>query len=388
LAPRVLVTGVSGFLGAHCAQQLLAAGYRVRGTVRSLKDERKVAHVRALKSPDGSGVELVEADLLSAACWVAAVSGCEYVLHVASPFPADIPKRAEDIIAPAVEGTLHVLRAVAADPAHTVRRVVLTSSIAALFSGRDQLQKTWDQGDWGTLDDPSNKVHPYPASKVLAEQAAWKFVKEQPASSRFELATICPGLMCGPYLGGVPGTSAETTLRLLKRSMPAVPDMIFPGADVRDIARLHILAMQAPGVAGQRFIGVSFNFGARAVAQLLAAEFGPLGYRVTTRALPNWLFRILARFDSSMEAISVHIGLRPTFDVSPAQALIGQQWIGLEKSVVDQAYSLIANGVVADQSTAQALTTPDANGASQALLRSHVREVSKVKEEEPCSVSG
>jgi nucleoside-diphosphate-sugar epimerase len=376
LAPLVLVTGVSGFLGAHCARQLLAAGYRVRGTVRSLKDERKVAHLRTLQAGPAHPMELVEADLLSPETWGAAVSGCTYVLHVASPFPAGIPKDASEVIQPAVEGTLNVLRAVAADPARTVKRVVLTSSIAALFAGRDQMQKVWDEGDWGRLDDPKNHVHPYPASKLLAERAAWDFVKALPAWSSFELAVICAGLICGPYLGGVTGTSAETCARLLKREMPAVPDMIFPGVDVRDVARAHILAMTAPGAAGRRFISVSFDFSAREVSSMLAEEFGPIGYRVTTTPLPNWLLRILALFDSSLAAILVHIGLRPRFDISPAEKVLGMRtWRGVRESCLDQAYSLIALGIVPDRSAGNALTRTESTGSSVARERSKVTKV-------------
>jgi nucleoside-diphosphate-sugar epimerase len=293
------------------------------------------------------------------------------VLHVASPFPASIPKDADDVIRPAVDGTLNVLRAIANDPAHTVKRVVLTSSIAALFCGRDQMQKVWNEGDWGKLDDPKNPVHPYPASKLLAERAAWDFVAALPTRQRFELSVICPGLMSGPYLGGTPGTSAETTMRLLKRQMPAVPNMIFPGVDVRDVAKMHIRAMTAPQAVGQRFIGVSFDFAAREVAQMLSREFEPLGYRVPTAPLPNWLLRILAIFDSSLEAIQVHIGMRPIFDISPAEMQLGMsQWIGIQQSCVEQAYSLIANGDVPDKSQDKMLTKVSANGTCLAQDRS------------------
>jgi nucleoside-diphosphate-sugar epimerase len=370
-APLVLVTGVSGFLGAHCAQQLLAAGYRVRGTVRSLNDERKIDHVRTLHTSAENLLELVEADLLLPDSWGPAVAGCTYVLHVASPFPASIPKDADDIIKPAVDGTLNVLRAIANDPARSVKRVVLTSSIAALFAGRDQMQKVWNESDWGKLDDPKYPVHPYPASKLLAERAAWDFVAALPTERRFELAVICAGLMCGPYLGGVPGTSAETTVRLLRRRMPAVPNMIFPGVDVRDIAKMHMLAMTSAGAIGKRFIGVSFDFAAREVAQILSQEFGPLGYRVTTAHLPNWLLRILALFDSSLQAIQVHIGLRPRFDVSPAESVLGmRRWIGVKESCIEQAYSLIANGEVPDKSQGRVLTSSHTKANCHARERS------------------
>jgi nucleoside-diphosphate-sugar epimerase len=370
-SPLVLVTGVSGFVGAHCAQQLLDAGYRVRGTVRSLKDDRKIAHIRTIKSDSGNFIELVQADLLLPETWIGAVAGCTYVLHVASPFPAAIPKDRDDIIRPAVDGTLNVLRAIATDSAHTVKRVILTSSIAALFCGRNQMQKVWNERDWGQLDDPKNPVHPYPASKLLAERAAWDYVKTLPPEQSFEMSVICPGLICGPYLGGVPGTSAETILRLLKRQMPAVPNMIFPGVDVRDVAKMHVRAMTAQQALGQRYIGVSFDFAAQEVAQILSREFEPLGYRVTTTPMPNWLLNVLALFDSSLSAIKVHIGLRPRFDISPAEAKLGMnQWIGVEQSCIEQAYSLIVNRNVPDNSKGRILTEMSANGISIAQQRS------------------
>jgi nucleoside-diphosphate-sugar epimerase len=370
-SPIVLVTGITGFLGAHCAKQLLSAGYRVRGTVRSLRDEKKNAHILALQSGSKNSLELVEADLLRTECWSAAVAGCTYILHVASPFPASIPDDPDAVIRPAVDGTLNVLRAIADDPARTVKRTVLTSSIAALFSGRDQMQKVWNDQDWGILDDTKNPVDPYPASKLLAERAAWDFVAALPADQHFELVTICAGLMCGPYLGGVPGTSAETTMRLLKRQIPAVPNVTFPGVDVRDIARMHIRAMTASEAAGQRFIGVSFDFAAREVAHMLSKEFNPFDYRVTTVPLPDWLFRIFALFDSSLEAVRMHIGVRPTFDISPAEIKLGMtKWIGLRQSCIEQAYSLIANGDVIDKSSAKSLSLKNYDGNSIVQERS------------------
>ncbi len=343
--------------------------------MRSLGDDKKVGHLRTLCPDAAFPIELVEADLLTPASWEPAVKGCSFILHVASPFPSKIPKDREILLKPALEGTLNVLRAVAADPARTVKRVVLTSSVAAIFSGRDQDEKTWGEGDWAILDDTSRPVNPYPASKALAERAAWDFVAALPADRAFELAVICPGLISGPVLGGVPGTAAETVERLLKRQMPGLPDMIFPGVDVRDAARAHILAMRAPGAAGRRFVCAPFDFALREVAQLLRDELAPAGYRVTTVRLPLWLLRCVGLVDSSLRAVLPHIGLRPRFDHAPAEALLGiSAWRGQREAVLDQAYSLIALGLVPDMSPGRALTAPGPAGPCAARERSRMDE--------------
>lgn len=195
--PRVLVTGVSGFIASWVAYAALDVGYRVRGTVRSLANESKVRHLRDLCPGSKHQLELVEADLTSDAGWAEAVRGCQYVLHVASPFVVGEPNDPNELIVPAVEGTLRVLRAAAAMET-LPRRVVVTSSVAAVSNGHRKTDFTDD--DWTVLDDPSAPVSAYPRSKTMAEAAAWRFVAELPPERRFELATVNPSAVLGPLL--------------------------------------------------------------------------------------------------------------------------------------------------------------------------------------------
>mmetsp|Transcript_23446 Transcript_23446/g.39223 ORF Transcript_23446/g.39223 Transcript_23446/m.39223 type:complete len:239 (-) Transcript_23446:91-807(-) len=207
-APLVLVTGVSGFIASWVAHGALKLGYRVRGTVRSLSNENKVKHLRDLYPGSKYSIELVEADLMNSESWTKAVEGCDYILHVASPFPLDEPKDPQEVIQPAVEGTLNVLKA-ASELAKPPKRVIVTSSFYAIGYGVDPRNKVFTDADWTN---PENKAYPinsYGKSKVFAERAAWDFVEKLPADKKFELATVNPGLVQGPMLSGSSCSSAE-----------------------------------------------------------------------------------------------------------------------------------------------------------------------------------
>lgn len=300
---RVLVTGASGYLGAHVAQQLQAAGFRVRGTTRSLANEAKVAPLRELCPGARHPIELVEAELTNAASWTAAVEGCAYVVHVASPFPKAKPKHEDELVRPAVDGTLNVLRA-CANTNGKVRRVVVTSSIASVgghIDGYDEDEEhpTLTEENWTDV----TKASPYPKSKTLAERAAWRFVDELPDAMKFELATICPGFIIGPMLTRTACTSAEVPIRLLNRDMPAVPDLHWAAVDVREVARAHLLALAKPEAAGKRFICVSGDLSMRETADLMAAHFDPLGYNIPTMPLPKWTMWVASFWDESLDMV-------------------------------------------------------------------------------------
>lgn len=207
-APLVLVTGVSGFIASWVAHGALKLGYRVRGTVRSLKNEDKIKHLRDLCPGSQYKVELVEADLLDEESWVNAVVGCDYILHVASPFVIDEPKDPNDLILPAINGTINVLKA-AAKLDKPPKRVVVTSSSAAILYGSNPHGKIFTDNDWTVVDSPEFPVSAYYKSKYLAEKAAWDFVEKLPADKKFELCTVNPTLVQGPMLSGSQCSSAE-----------------------------------------------------------------------------------------------------------------------------------------------------------------------------------
>ena len=264
----VLVTGGSGFIASHTILQLLAAGHRVRTTVRSLSREGEVrATLKAAGANPGDGLSFVAADLMSDAGWPAAVSGCEYVLHMASPFPSAVPKHEDELIVPARDGALRVLRA-SRDAG--VKRVVLTSSFAAIGYGHPPLRErgpvqvdagperdaVFTEKDWTNLSGAD--VMPYTKSKTLAERAAWEFIAREAAG--LELAVVNPVAVFGPVLGPDYATSILLVQKMMDGALPGVPRMCLGVVDVRDVADLHLRAMTNPAAKGERFLAVAGDF--------------------------------------------------------------------------------------------------------------------------------
>jgi nucleoside-diphosphate-sugar epimerase len=336
----VLVTGASGYVAGHCVRELLEHGYRVRGTVRNLADSRKTEHLRRMAAPDGS-LELVEADLSADRGWREAVAGCTYVLHVASPFPAEIPRDEMELIRPAVDGTKRVLRACA--ESGTVKRVVLTSSVAAVafgHTGGHDVVRT--EADWSKIEN----CEAYQKSKTLAERAAWELVNELPDGQRFELAVINPGFVLGPLLNAAPGTSGELIRKLMVREMPACPEIGFAPVDVRDVAIAHRLAMERPEAPGNRYICAGAHLWVQDMAKILAAEFNPRGYRVPTGRLPYWVMWIIARFDKAVRLALGYVGRRELVSSAKAERELGWRMRPVEQTILDTARTMIEQGVV------------------------------------------
>src|SRR5579872_4819373 len=250
----VLVTGGSGFIGSHTILQLLAAGHRVRTTVRNLQREDDV---RAMLRRGGVApverLSFIGADLEKDMGWAEAVDGCEYVLHVASPFPETVPKHEDELIVPAREGALRLLRA-ARDAG--VKRVVLTSSFAAVGYGQAPRQTPFDETSW--TDPQGDDVRPYVKSKTLAERAAWDFVARE--GGDLELSVVNPVGVFGPVLGPELSTSILLVQRLMDGALPGCPRLYFGVVDVRDVADLHVRAMTHPGAKGERFLAVAGDF--------------------------------------------------------------------------------------------------------------------------------
>jgi nucleoside-diphosphate-sugar epimerase len=270
----VLVTGGSGYLGTQLIAALLRDGRQVRATVRSLQSEGDVRAAVRRGGADDSQLELVTAELTADAGWAAAVAGCEEVHHAASPMIQS--EDADEVIVPARDGTLRVLRA--ARDAGT-RRVVLTSSFAAVgYSPKPGAEYT--EADWTDPDTPG--LPPYPRSKTIAERAAWDFVEHEGGDT--ELVVVNPTFILGPALTAQARSSLQLTKAMLDGTMPVLRRQRFGVADVRDVADLHIRAMAAPGAAGQRYLaladGPTISF--LQMAQILRERLGPLAERVPT----------------------------------------------------------------------------------------------------------
>ncbi|MFD0689138.1 SDR family oxidoreductase [Actinomadura fibrosa] len=338
----VLVTGGSGFVGAHCVLRLLEAGYTVRTTVRSPAREEHVRQLlRAGGAEPGGELGFAFADLTSDDGWASAVRGCDYVLHVASPFPATVPRHEDDLIVPARDGALRVLRA-ARDAG--VRRVVLTSSFAAMSYGHPDTGRTFTEQDWTDLDGPH--VSAYAKSKTLAERAAWDFVERDGGS--LELAVVNPVGVLGPVLGPELSTSSTLVQRLLNRDMPALPRLSFALTDVRDVADLHVRAMTDPAARGERFLAVA---GATLwIADIARVLRDRLGARVPTREAPDPLVRLASLLDPSLRAVIHELGKVKRASAEKARRLLGWQPRSNEDLIVDSARSLIRFGLVKNPS--------------------------------------
>ena len=316
---RVLVTGGTGFLGTHCLLQLLMAGYDTNATVRDLKREHDV---RAMLHRGGAGevgdrMTLFQADLNTDAGWAEAAAACDYVLHVASPFPSTVPKDENELIVPARDGALRVLRA-ARDAG--VKRVVLTSSFAAIGYGAKGRTAAFTEQDWTNLEDPS--VQPYQKSKTIEERAAWDFIAREGGS--LELAVVNPVGVLGPVLGPDYSTSIQLIKRLLDGGMPGCPDLWYGSVDVRDVADLHIKAMIHPAARGERFLATAGDFlSVRQMAEILKEGAGAAGRRVPTRLLPSWLLRIIALLDPQVKGLVPELGKRKNGSNEKARRLLG-----------------------------------------------------------------
>jgi nucleoside-diphosphate-sugar epimerase len=337
----VLVTGGSGFIGSHSILQLLAAGHEVRTTVRSLAREPEVRAM--LKDGGAAGADRLRffaADLEGDCGWPDAVDGCEYVLHVASPFPPTAPKHEDDLIVPARDGALRVLRAARAAGA---KRVVLTSSFAAVGYGHRPQDAPFDETYWTNL--AAAGVAPYVKSKTLAERAAWEFIAGE--GGGLELAVINPVVVFGPALGADFSPSILLLQRLMNGAVPGCPKLYFGVVDVRDVADLHLRAMTQPAAKGERFLAVAGDFlSLLDIAKVLKARMGAAADRVPTRQLPNWLVRLAALRDPAVKQIVPELGKVKNATHEKARRLLGWAPRSSEDCIVATADSLLRLGLL------------------------------------------
>jgi nucleoside-diphosphate-sugar epimerase len=339
----VLVTGGSGFAAAHCIIKCLAANYRVRTTVRTLESEKYVQKMlTAGNATNTNNLSFLQADLLKDECWNKAVEHCAYVLHLASPFPAGEPKHEDDLIKPAREGTLRVLRA-ARDAG--VKRVVVTSSFAAIGYGHKSWEpsKVFTEKDWSNPDAPSMTT--YAKSKTLAERAAWDFIEKE--GGNLELTVVNPVSIFGPTLDANFSTSLEVIHRLLNGAMPGCADLAWNIVDVRDVADLHVLAMTHPKAKGERFLCVSPPFMTiKEMSLVLHEKLGDVAKRAPTRGLPDALVKLIAWFDPAVAMVTPDLGKYKILSNDKATSLLDWKPRSNVDALVAAAESLDKFGLV------------------------------------------
>lgn len=335
MSDRVLLTGISGFLGGHVALQLLNAGYTVRGSVRNLGKADKVRATLQRAGADISRLEFVALDLMKDAGWSEAMDGVRYLQHTASPFVIKIPEDKMELIAPAVEGTERALNAA---NARGVERIVLTSSMAAIAYGHDKSRNTpFGPADWTDLN--GRGVNFYQESKTLAERRAWEIMDA--AGRHDDLAVINPSAIFGPLLDDDPGTSAVIVQRLLNGSVPAAPRIPMTSIDVRDIAAAHVAAMTTPDAGGRRFpMGESTIFFIEA-ANILRQRYPDR--RIPRLQMPDWAVRLYAMFDRDVRDNMGELGYIKHLDSSAAIALLGRPLIPAADAILATAESLVAH---------------------------------------------
>ena len=287
----VLVTGGSGYIAGFCIAHLISDGWRVRTTVRSLSREAEVRASLSQLIDLGDQLSFVAADLNADDGWPDAVAGCDYVLHVASPLPTSNPKDDDELVRPARDGALRVLKAAREAG---VKRVVMTASTAAICHGRGSRDVPFTEADWS--DETNRKdTSAYERSKTIAERAAWAWHKAE--GGALELTTVCPGAVLGPVLGSDFSASIEIVRKLMQGDLPGLPRFGWPLVDVRDIADLHVRAMTHPAAAGERFLGAGAFYWMKDIAAVLRAQMPSDSRKVPTRGVPNWVIRLAAAFD-------------------------------------------------------------------------------------------
>ncbi len=339
ISSPILVTGASGFVAIHTIVQLLEQGYNVRGTLRTLSREAEVRETISKFVQINDRLEILPADLEQDSGWDEAMKDVEYVLHVASPFPLFEPKHEDELIIPAVQGTLRVLRA-----AHKakVKRVVQVSSNAAISSGHEGENKTFTEADWTNLD----KVGAYPKSKTLAERAAWGFINSAENINKMELATINPPLILGP----VPNKNFRTSVELIRTYMlgqvPGVGRIKMGIVDVRDVAAAIILAMKTPEAAGNRFLCSGGTLWIKEIAQILHKEYAKRGYKIPTIQFPSFLIRFIALFDKKISLVTNSLDWDYELSSEKAKRILKWTPRSNEEAILSMAESLIEQGFV------------------------------------------
>lgn len=336
----ILVTGASGFIAIHTIAQLLEKGYQVRGTLRSLSKENETRASIAKLAQANNRLELLPADLNQDAGWREALKDVEYVLHIASPFPLDEPKDEDELIAPAVQGTLRVLRF--AHAAH-IKRVVQVSSNAAVSAGHASENRIFTEADWSIVE---NKIGAYSKSKTLAERAAWEWINSSENKNKMEMVAINPPFVLGPVPNQNYNTSSELIRTFMLRQVPGTARIKMAVVDVRDAASAIILGMETKEAAGKRFLVSAGELWTKEIADILHNEYSKRGYKIPTLQVPSFLVRLLARFDKKISLIVNTLDW--DYQLSSAQAEKILKWTHRtpKEAVLSMAESLVEQKIL------------------------------------------
>lgn len=337
---KVLLTGITGFLGSHTAIQLLEKGYHVIGTLRDIKRVASIKDVIAQHTTHIDNLSFAEAEIDDTGVWKTLMKDIDFVQHIASPFPKVMPKNEDDIIIPARQGNVNILSAAAAAG---VKRVVITGSSSAVSYGQlpENKNRTYDESDWTNLN-LSNDLTPYFKSKTIAEKAAWDFMAKD--TSGLELTVVCPGLILGPLLEQDFNASANVVIKMLDGSLPAVPKIGYDIVDVRSVASLLILAMEKTEAAGERYIGAAGYMTFSEIAAVLKSTYPKM--KIPTRKLPNFMVRIFSLFDPTLKPILLDLGTKRLLNNSKAVNQLGWNPILPETAVITSALSILKLGIV------------------------------------------
>ena len=336
----ILVTGASGFVALHTIIQLLQQGYKVRATLRTLSREAEVRETISKYVQINDRLEIISGNLEQDSGWDEAMKGVKYVLHVASPFPLFEPKHEDELIVPAVQGTLRILRA-----AHKgkIKRVVQVSSVAAVIAGHNGENRIFTEDDWSLTE---NNIGTYPKSKTLAERASWDFINGAENINKMELVAINPPLILGP----LPNKNFRTSVELIRTYMlgqvPGVGRLKMGIVDVRDVASAIILAMTTPEAAGNRFICSGGVLWLKEIVEILNKEYAKRGYKIPTIQFPSFLIRFIALFDKKISLVTNSLDWDYELSSKKAKRILNWNPRSGVEAILSMAESLIEQGLV------------------------------------------
>ncbi|MFN8671874.1 MAG: NAD-dependent epimerase/dehydratase family protein [Candidatus Sericytochromatia bacterium] len=338
---KILVTGVSGFIGGHIALYGLKNGYKVFGTVRNKNKEKEIKKTlkKYLTEEQIANLFILEADLMKPDKWDEVTKNIDGLFHVASPFVLGIPKDENDLIKPARLGVKHVFEAAIKNK---VDRIIQTSSTVAIIHGHSKDKEVFDETSWTNLEGEKT-ISPYIKSKTLAEQDVWKYVKE---NSQLKVTTINPSFVLGPILGEDVGTSGEVILKLMKGKYPAVPKLGFPTVDVRDVAKLHYLAFENNVSINQRYIASSSSIWFKTMAEYILEAYPQLSSKIKAKELPNFFVKIFSLFDPSTKSIIPELGFKPELINKKAKDDFNFDFISVKDATIATAKSFIEQKII------------------------------------------